>query len=62
MDQNPNAAGFIDPEMFFSCFLVTVPHLETFQGSPLSVKLLKGHCKGPAAIPHPCWLCISGSL
>lgn len=47
-----NATGFIDPETFSSCFLVTVS-----QGSsskvPLSAKLPEDPFEGPAPLPHP---------
>lgn len=56
-----NATGFIDPETFSSCFLVTVS-----QGSsskvPLSAKLPEDPFEGPAALPHACWRLISGSI
>lgn len=56
-----NATGFIDPETFSSCFLVTVS-----QGSsskvPLSAKLPEDPFEGPAPLPHACWRLISGSI
>lgn len=60
-----HATGFLDPETFFSCFLVTVPQVGKFQWGPLVSETARGPFQRAGSPSSPplapdCWFSLIG--